>query len=430
MQYLAAQYLGSLIIAMLIGALLGYLWRQFVATGGYSKSDHEDLQRKYQKSLAEIEQRDVLVKKGETRNKFLTADLSTKDKIIDRLQADSARDRSEIFSLRQKGHAMSSVASPDATSQTDDFLIDEPNEVSPTDPADEGFVETLDETMWESEDAQVSEGESLEPASTTDSADAEEEGVQVSMHEYMAIVTELDKTRKENLRLSKEISSPDDQGETSVASQEMKKELTLAYSTISDLRAALASTGKTVSLRKHNELRDEYVKVREALRRVQSRVSDDSVSVSQVEFQSLADKLASCQRELAQYKSELDANRKSSAKSQRDLTACQEEVFKLRSEIASAAVERKTQTVPKAATKSAPKKKASGPDDLTKIKGIGPVIQRQLKKMGITTFEQIAAFKAADIRRVGEELGTFPDRIKRDKWVQSARKLHKEKYGD
>ena len=426
MQYLAAQYLGSLVMAMLVGALLGYLWRRFVATGGYSKADYEGLQRKHQKSLTEIEERDVLVKKGETRNKFLTADLSTKDRIIERLQADSARDRSEIFSLRQKGHVLSSVSSDEQISLAADLDTDASDDYSENLLTEEMVTEEEEFTVELIEESIDSDADEFSASSTTEGS--EEGEVQVSMNEYMAIVTELDRTRKENLRLSKEITAPIQEGESSVASQEMKKELTLAYSTISDLRAALATAGKTVSLRKHNELRDEYVKVREALRRVQSQVSDDSVSVSQNEFQSLANKLATCERDLAQYKSELESSRKTGAKTQKDLTACQEEVFKLRSEIASAAVV-KSQPVKKTAP-SSPRKQTRGPDDLTKIKGIGPVIQRQLKKMGITTFEQVAAFKAADIRRVGDELGTFPDRIKRDKWVQSARKLHKQKYGD
>ena len=61
-------------------------------------------------------------------------------------------------------------------------------------------------------------------------------------------------------------------------------------------------------------------------------------------------------------------------------------------------------------------------DDLTRIKGIGNVIERKLHTLGITTFEQIANFETADIERVNQVVD-FAGRIEREKWVEQARGL-------
>ncbi len=68
-------------------------------------------------------------------------------------------------------------------------------------------------------------------------------------------------------------------------------------------------------------------------------------------------------------------------------------------------------------------------DDLSKIHGIGPVFARTLNKMGLYTFVQIARWKPEDIDKVAKKLYTAPDRIKRDKWIDEAKKLHEQKYG-
>ena len=67
-------------------------------------------------------------------------------------------------------------------------------------------------------------------------------------------------------------------------------------------------------------------------------------------------------------------------------------------------------------------------DDLEVILGIGPVINGQLKAMGINTFAQVAAWTPADAERIGNELD-FPGRIERETWIEQARDLHSEKYG-
>ncbi|MBT8332313.1 MAG: hypothetical protein KJP06_08290 [Deltaproteobacteria bacterium] len=68
-------------------------------------------------------------------------------------------------------------------------------------------------------------------------------------------------------------------------------------------------------------------------------------------------------------------------------------------------------------------------DDLKRIYGIGPVMERTLNRLGVTSFEQIARFTRKDIERVAEALQSFPDRIMRDNWIEGAKKEYRKKYG-
>jgi predicted flap endonuclease-1-like 5' DNA nuclease len=65
---------------------------------------------------------------------------------------------------------------------------------------------------------------------------------------------------------------------------------------------------------------------------------------------------------------------------------------------------------------------ADAPDDLEKIRGIGPVLRQKLNDLGITTFSQIAALTPADIERIDEMLD-FKGRIEREDWIGQARAL-------
>ena len=67
-------------------------------------------------------------------------------------------------------------------------------------------------------------------------------------------------------------------------------------------------------------------------------------------------------------------------------------------------------------------------DNLKKIHGVGPKIEKLLKELGITSFLQVANLTPDDIETVTEALDAFPGRIERDDWVGSADKLYREKY--
>jgi predicted flap endonuclease-1-like 5' DNA nuclease len=69
-------------------------------------------------------------------------------------------------------------------------------------------------------------------------------------------------------------------------------------------------------------------------------------------------------------------------------------------------------------------------DDLKLIVGIGPVLERMLHRLGITTYRQIARWSERDIDEFDAELPEFPGRIRRDAWVTQARALHEAKFGE
>ena len=70
------------------------------------------------------------------------------------------------------------------------------------------------------------------------------------------------------------------------------------------------------------------------------------------------------------------------------------------------------------------------PDDLKLIVGIGPMLERMLHQLGVTTFRQIAHWTEHDIDVFDAKLAEFPGRIRRDAWVVQARALHQSKYGE
>ncbi len=64
-------------------------------------------------------------------------------------------------------------------------------------------------------------------------------------------------------------------------------------------------------------------------------------------------------------------------------------------------------------------------DDLKQIRGIGPKLERLLNENDIVSFQQIAELNKASIQHLAENLGAFGSRIRRDKWVSSAKNLIK-----
>jgi predicted flap endonuclease-1-like 5' DNA nuclease len=70
------------------------------------------------------------------------------------------------------------------------------------------------------------------------------------------------------------------------------------------------------------------------------------------------------------------------------------------------------------------------PDDLKLIVGIGPVLERMLHQLGVTTFRQVAYWSERDVDDFDAKLHEFPGRIRRDAWVTQARALHQSKYGE
>ena len=89
------------------------------------------------------------------------------------------------------------------------------------------------------------------------------------------------------------------------------------------------------------------------------------------------------------------------------------------------AVIAKAKPAPKPKATVAPKPAAakSIPDDLELLKGVGPKVKALLKDMGITSFEDVASWTAADVAEIDSKLGVFAGRISRDNWVDQAKLL-------
>jgi predicted flap endonuclease-1-like 5' DNA nuclease len=68
-------------------------------------------------------------------------------------------------------------------------------------------------------------------------------------------------------------------------------------------------------------------------------------------------------------------------------------------------------------------------DDLQRIKGVGPAIERTLHDLGIFRFEQIAQISEYDIDRIAARLKGFRSRIYREDWIGQARTLQQETDG-
>ena len=88
------------------------------------------------------------------------------------------------------------------------------------------------------------------------------------------------------------------------------------------------------------------------------------------------------------------------------------------------AAAKKTEAAKKAASGKASAKAAG--DDLKKLSGVGPALEKKLHEAGITTFAQIAAWTEDDVAAMDEKL-SFKGRIEREGWIEQARKLAAEK---
>ena len=68
-------------------------------------------------------------------------------------------------------------------------------------------------------------------------------------------------------------------------------------------------------------------------------------------------------------------------------------------------------------------------DDLTYIKGVKEVLNKQLHLHGIYSYRQIVSWTPEDIVTFGEMLSS-KQRITKDHWQDQARQLHEARYGE
>ncbi len=63
---------------------------------------------------------------------------------------------------------------------------------------------------------------------------------------------------------------------------------------------------------------------------------------------------------------------------------------------------------------------AGPPDDLQRLKGVGPKLAGMLNGLGIARFEQLARLSQTDLDRLDSQLGAFRGRLRRDQVPQQA----------
>jgi large subunit ribosomal protein L21 len=88
----------------------------------------------------------------------------------------------------------------------------------------------------------------------------------------------------------------------------------------------------------------------------------------------------------------------------------------------------KTEDAPKAEAApaaAAPATEAGAADNLKKLTGIGPALEKKLIGAGITTFAQIAALTDTQIADLEEQL-SLSGRFAKDGWVEQAKELAKD----
>lgn len=63
------------------------------------------------------------------------------------------------------------------------------------------------------------------------------------------------------------------------------------------------------------------------------------------------------------------------------------------------------------------------PDELTRLKGVGPKLETLLNEQGITRYEQLASLDEAGLNALEDRLGAFKGRLTRDRVTEQARLL-------
>ena len=91
---------------------------------------------------------------------------------------------------------------------------------------------------------------------------------------------------------------------------------------------------------------------------------------------------------------------------------------------ASAAPAKAAAAAPAAKALKASKAAKADGDDLKKLSGVGPALEKKLLAAGVTTFAQIANWTEEDIAAMDEQL-SFKGRIQREGWVEQAKELAK-----
>ena len=161
-----------------------------------------------------------------------------------------------------------------------------------------------------------------------------------------------------------------------------------------------------------------------------STITDHSISTNDEVHQKVIEAKKAVEQELSRVRSEkemlelaslhakeeLDTYRMQSQKSEAESSLLKIRVNELEAEISKS----------KSRTKKILTSAREG-DDLTEIKGIGPVISRKLNGKGIFSYQQIADLTDEAIENLSQSILRFPKRILKDNWREQAAELVRQK---
>jgi predicted flap endonuclease-1-like 5' DNA nuclease len=143
----------------------------------------------------------------------------------------------------------------------------------------------------------------------------------------------------------------------------------------------------------------------------------------ETEARSMSHDLARVQKELAVALASLESKQRESERGAAKLAGLQTQLAERDERLRTLKPVARSKTAeialrPKAQQRSA---RATVSDDLMRITGIGPVLAKKLRRVGIATFDQLAALTRPDLETLAEKLGIGVERIRREGWIASAR---------
>ncbi len=233
----------------------------------------------------------------------------------------------------------------------------------------------------------------------------------------------------------------------------MRAELSARDTTIGELEEALGHRdGRIAALSGELEVAREELEQTSAevarIARLEADMGERDVRMVELERQlaatggavahaaDLASRLGERESQLRELERVAAALTEQTAELEAELTACAEHASSLEAQLAAegpvAEVPDK-ETAMAMVARIAARTRGSGPrvdDDLKKIHGVGPKLEKLLKGFDITSFRQVAHFTIEDIAFVTAALEAFPGRIARDDWMSSAADEHLKKYGE
>jgi predicted flap endonuclease-1-like 5' DNA nuclease len=165
-----------------------------------------------------------------------------------------------------------------------------------------------------------------------------------------------------------------------------------------------------------DELREKLQSLTEAKREQEARAQSD-IAQNEQRLSALRDELEELGRQNAAQRDALETSARSEQELRVELSRLTKEISTLRTSRAAAGAQgSQPEAQPVAAAAD------SEHDDLKRIKGIGPGLEKLLNQHGVSRFSDIAGWQAKDIAWFSSRLN-FKGRIERDDWVGQARLL-------